>query len=296
MPDVAASTVWRTRALRRLLDLAVVERLQRHLALDELLLEHLRERPSAAPRLSVSSSIVVAPSARSTLSVPLKSKRVASSRCVWSTALRTSCMSTSETTSNVGMALLVSSEASEMALLLYDSGSVPEWPKGTGCKPVAQRYVGSNPTRPTGSPDRASRFALTACAASARRRATGRTCGRPLVRGRSSRSRTRRAARSSARARPRCARSPSGSRDRAARPTSSASSRLPMPSAPAVVERRRPSPRPWCVGRPRPVRRERRETDHDARAVDRDDRRMATRVFVDPVRPARRGCGARGRR
>ena len=37
-------------------------------------------------------------------SVPLKSKRVETSRLAWSTALRTSCMSTSETTSNVGMA------------------------------------------------------------------------------------------------------------------------------------------------------------------------------------------------
>ena len=36
--------------------------------------------------------------------VPLKSNRVASSRAAWSTALRTSCMSTSETTSKLGMA------------------------------------------------------------------------------------------------------------------------------------------------------------------------------------------------
>ncbi len=37
-------------------------------------------------------------------SVPLKSNRVVASRLAWSTALRTSCMSTSETTSKVGMA------------------------------------------------------------------------------------------------------------------------------------------------------------------------------------------------
>ena len=37
-------------------------------------------------------------------SVPLKSKRCEISRAVWSTALRTSCMSSSETTSKLGMA------------------------------------------------------------------------------------------------------------------------------------------------------------------------------------------------
>src|SRR4051812_42869631 len=36
-------------------------------------------------------------------SVFLKSKRVLTSRCAWSTALRTSCMSISETTSKLGM-------------------------------------------------------------------------------------------------------------------------------------------------------------------------------------------------
>ena len=35
--------------------------------------------------------------------VPLKSNRVSSSRDAWSTALWTSCMSTCDTTSNVGM-------------------------------------------------------------------------------------------------------------------------------------------------------------------------------------------------
>jgi hypothetical protein len=38
------------------------------------------------------------------LSVPLKSNRLAISRDAWSTALRTSCMSISETTSKLGMA------------------------------------------------------------------------------------------------------------------------------------------------------------------------------------------------
>src|SRR5690606_1053964 len=30
-------------------------------------------------------------------------------------------------------------------------GSVPEWPKGTGCKPVGIAFEGSNPSRPTQS-------------------------------------------------------------------------------------------------------------------------------------------------
>ena len=38
-----SETFWRARPLRRLLDLAVVERLQRDLAAHELLLEHLRD-------------------------------------------------------------------------------------------------------------------------------------------------------------------------------------------------------------------------------------------------------------
>jgi hypothetical protein len=28
-------------------------------------------------------------------------------------------------------------------------GGVPEWPKGTGCKPVGSAYGGSNPPAPT---------------------------------------------------------------------------------------------------------------------------------------------------
>ena len=36
-----------------------------------------------------------------------------------------------------------------MLLLASDKGSVPEWPKGTGCKPVGLAYIGSNPIAPT---------------------------------------------------------------------------------------------------------------------------------------------------
>ena len=33
--------------------------------------------------------------------------------------------------------------------VLYGRGGVPEWLKGTGCKPVGYAYVGSNPTPST---------------------------------------------------------------------------------------------------------------------------------------------------
>ena len=31
----------------------------------------------------------------------------------------------------------------------FTPGGVPEWPKGTGCKPVGSAYGGSNPPAPT---------------------------------------------------------------------------------------------------------------------------------------------------
>ena len=33
--------------------------------------------------------------------------------------------------------------------LSEEFGSVPEWLKGTGCKPVSYAYLGSNPSAPT---------------------------------------------------------------------------------------------------------------------------------------------------
>ena len=56
------------------------------------------------------------------LSVPLKSKRVETSRAAWSTALRTSCMSSSETTSKVGMAWSPGESGFRNGLLLYAPG------------------------------------------------------------------------------------------------------------------------------------------------------------------------------
>ena len=34
---------------------------------------------------------------------------------------------------------------------MRDPGGVPEWPKGTGCKPVGSAYGGSNPPAPIAS-------------------------------------------------------------------------------------------------------------------------------------------------
>ena len=65
-------------ALRGLFDLAVVERLQRHLALDQLLLEHLHHR--LQPLLRRGLELDGSSFSSITLSVPLKSKRVESSR------------------------------------------------------------------------------------------------------------------------------------------------------------------------------------------------------------------------
>ena len=94
----------------------------------------------------------------------MKSNRVPASRLAWSTALRTSCMSTSETTSNVGMRdTIVSGRAPAVGGvggagprpvgrdrgIVSPRGSVPEWPKGADCKSAGTAYEGSNPSRPT---------------------------------------------------------------------------------------------------------------------------------------------------
>src|SRR3954451_8828415 len=72
--------------------------------------------------------------------VSLKSNRVEISRLAWSTAFFTSCMSTSDTTSKVGMARRYRGGP---------QGSVPEWPKGADCKSAGTAFDGSNPSRPT---------------------------------------------------------------------------------------------------------------------------------------------------
>src|SRR5581483_1561446 len=94
---------------------------------------------SALSRCSEFEWSVISLSERSMeLSVPLKSKRLAISRCAWSRALRTSCMSTWDTTSKLGM------------LAMLDAfGSVSEWPKEAVCKIAGAAYDGSNPSRPT---------------------------------------------------------------------------------------------------------------------------------------------------
>ena len=83
----------------------------------------------------------------------MKSKRVASSRWAWSTALRTSWWSTSETTSNDGMARSLGAAGCiagrSLCATIVRPGSVPEWPKGADCKSAGNAFDGSNPSRPT---------------------------------------------------------------------------------------------------------------------------------------------------
>ena len=45
--------------------------------------------------------------------------------------------------------------ASSREAYFFQSGEVPEWPKGTGCKPVGVAYGGSNPPLSTNFPEEA---------------------------------------------------------------------------------------------------------------------------------------------
>ena len=92
---------WRTVPLVASSILLVLEGLERHLPAYELLLEHLVQGAQAVLGRGPQDQLLLPSSMLE--SVPLKSKRVPASRLAWSTALRTSCMSTCETTSNVGI-------------------------------------------------------------------------------------------------------------------------------------------------------------------------------------------------
>ncbi len=97
--------------------------------------------------------------------VPLKSNRCEILRAAWSTALRTSCRSTSDTMSNENWSFAMRpilegrrSYASgdrrlrQKRWLLSSSGvpgRMPEWPKGAACKIAGVAYGGSNPPPPT---------------------------------------------------------------------------------------------------------------------------------------------------
>ena len=128
------------RLVAGLLDVAVVEPLERHAALDELLLEHDGAARPADPR-STERSVSASSFCSIDESVFLKSKRVAISRCAWSTALRTSWRSTSDTTSKLGM------RRGYRGGTIVDrprprgptEGSVPERPKGADCKSAGVR-------------------------------------------------------------------------------------------------------------------------------------------------------------
>ena len=166
------------------------------------------------------------------LSVPLKSKRVASSRWAWSTALRTSCTSTSETTSKLGIAVLDSSRpiAETSTARLRRRGRYPSGQRGRAVNPLRYRYVRIHPAHHPSPAHRLDRRARArASAASARRRASGRTCGRPRARCRSARSRTSRAARSTRRGPPTMRAMTEWKPWSSASPTSSPSRSSPMP-------------------------------------------------------------------
>src|SRR5215213_246641 len=88
------------------------------------------------------------------LPVFLKSKRVEISRDAWSTALRTSCMSSSDTTSNVGMARLrrvVAWERGKGGLVLYAApGRYPSGQRGQAVNLLRKlRWFESNPAHST---------------------------------------------------------------------------------------------------------------------------------------------------
>ena len=105
------------------------------------------------------SSIVPSPSVIE-VSVPLKSNRWESSRPVWSTALRTSCRSTSLTMSKENWSLAMSRSLPSAAAgwppgsLSSEAhhGRMPERPKGAVCKIAGDAYGGSNPPPPTDRP------------------------------------------------------------------------------------------------------------------------------------------------
>ena len=83
----------------------------------------------------------------------MKSNRVPISRCAWSTALRTSWRSTSETTSKLGMresSVCQRDRPRAVRSRVDNRGSMPEWPKGADCKSAGIRLRRFEcPTRPT---------------------------------------------------------------------------------------------------------------------------------------------------
>ena len=97
----------------------------------------------------------------SSIEVPvfLKSKRVAISRGAWSTALRTSCMSSSETTSNEGMvtsrvvARTRGKSAADGLILYAARGRYPSGQRGQPVKLLRKlRWFESNPAHSSARP------------------------------------------------------------------------------------------------------------------------------------------------
>ena len=128
-----------------LLDLAVVERLERDWRLTSFSSSTWRSAPSRSsltrPQRDLGSSSSIDES------VPLKSKRFAISREAWSTALRTSCCRPRRRRRNwaCGHRLATACNRPVRSAPAPDGavdnvhGSVPEWPKGADCKSAGIR-------------------------------------------------------------------------------------------------------------------------------------------------------------
>ena len=144
-------------ALRGGVDLAFGERLQRDVALDDLLLQDLERglQPVLGGGCGARSSC--RPGEIPVLGV-LEVESLARSRAAaWSTALRTSCRSTSDTMSKRELVFRHAREDTVSVVATVDRGfatmsrpgRMPEWPKGAVCKIAGVAYGGSNPPPPT---------------------------------------------------------------------------------------------------------------------------------------------------
>ena len=124
-------------ALRGLLDRAVVERLQRHLALHHLLLEHLPQRLQARLGLGVDLDGLLLELDRRVGALEVEPLRDLARGLVDRVANLLHVELGDDVEAGHGSAR--SPVRSDFRTACYCTpGSVPKWPKGTGCKPVAQ--------------------------------------------------------------------------------------------------------------------------------------------------------------
>ena len=211
IPDVEADGLTH-RALRRLFDLPVAQRLQRHLALDHLLLEHLGERGQARLALGVELDLLVFQLDRAAGVLEVVARGDLARRLVDRVAdllhveLGHDVEGGHGSSPGVG-ALGVRNWRPDT---VRAPGSVPEWPKGAGCKPAAQATlvrIQPGPLTPRSPARRRRAFRFSDHPASEHAlhlddvEPAGRTCGRPPARCPRSRSRRPRAAGSRRRSR-----------------------------------------------------------------------------------------------